>query len=347
MRRLFCLLLPLLLSQCAVRKLEKSQLPNALPIAVSNNAVAYLNINGQHQFYTFNGLKPGRTYQEITNQAFVWHSGEWHDLNVPAEQLPVLASVAVSVKDSVYLFGGYTVAADHSEKSIPNVWRIDGFSHQWQAMPAMPTPVDDAVALVYQDRYIYLISGWHDVDNVSLVQVFDTETKTWQQATEFPLPPVFGHAGGIVENQMIVCDGVKVVWQGDKKQFLPSPECALGFIDEQDISKIHWQKIPHHSGTAFYRMAASRHNKGQVYFAGGSDNPYNYDGIGYDGTPSKPSSTIRIYDFQRNQWRSSEAAIPKTMDHRGLLSTPAGVFILGGMAENQTVVNKIIKIKEE
>lgn len=346
MNKIIWFLLPLLLCQCAVRQTEKPDLPSSLPIAVSNNAVAYLNINGQHQFYTFNGLKPGKTYQDITNQAFVWHSGEWHDLNVPVEQLPVLASVAVSVKDSVYLFGGYTVAADHSEKSIPNVWRIDGFSHQWQAMPAMPTPVDDAVALVYQDRYIYLISGWHDVDNVSLVQVFDTDTQTWQQATEFPLPPVFGHAGGIVEHQMVICDGVKVMWQGDKKQFLPSPECVLGVIDKVDISKIHWQKIPHHSGKAFYRMAASGDGNDGVYFAGGSDNPYNYNGIGYNDVPAKPSDDVRIYDLKLHQWITRQSAIPATMDHRSLLHTIDGFYILGGMKTDQMVVNRILKIEK-
>lgn len=26
----------------------------------------------------------------------------------------------------------------------------------------MPVPVDDSVALVYRDRYVYLVSGWHE-----------------------------------------------------------------------------------------------------------------------------------------------------------------------------------------
>ncbi|MEZ5472538.1 MAG: kelch repeat-containing protein [Marinicella sp.] len=160
------LLACLLLCQCAIKPVKQADLPAKLPFAVSNNAVAYLNLDNEHQLFTFNGLKSGKTYQDITKEAHVWRQGQWYAMDVPEEQLPVLASVAVSVKDAVYLFGGYTVAADHSEKSIPNVWRIDGYSHEWTVMPTMPTPVDDTVALVYKDRYIYLVSGWHDVDNV-------------------------------------------------------------------------------------------------------------------------------------------------------------------------------------
>ncbi len=322
------------------------KLPQQLPIAVSNNAVAYVSVDGKDQFYTFNGLLTGKTDQDITNQAFVWHSGEWNQLSVPASQPPVLASTAVTVGQHVYLIGGYTVAADHSEKSVPNVWQINAQSQQWNAMPTMPTPVDDTVALVYLNRYIYLISGWHDVDNVNLVQVFDTQQQSWHQATPFPLPPVFGHAGGIVGNQMVVCDGVKVLKSKEKKQFLPSPACAIGHISSDDFTQIEWQDIEHHSGTAYYRMAAAGKDVTQFYFIGGSDNPYNYDGIGYNNEPAKPSNQIRNYDSATDQWSVINADLPASMDHRALLNTPHGLVILGGMAEKQTVIDRITYYKK-
>ena len=315
------------------------RLPQQLPIAVSNNAVAY--VAGSDQFYTFNGLLAGKTYQDITNQAYVWQAGQWSQLSVPTTQQPVLASTAVTVGQFVYLIGGYTVAADHSEKSVPNVWKIDSQTHQWHAMPTMPTPVDDTVALVYQNRYIYLISGWHDVDNVDLVQVFDTNNNTWHQATPFPLPPVFGHAGGIIGNQMVICDGVKVVKANDKKQFLPSPACALGQINADDFSQIEWQDMTHHSGTAYYRMAAASDNLSHFYFIGGSDNPYNYDGMGYNQLPAEPSNQIRSYDSANQQWLLLDNQLPASMDHRALLYTRHGMVVLGGMAEGQTVIDRI------
>ncbi len=339
----------LLLNACAMHSIEAEQtasLPLKLPMAVSNNAVAYVATAGGDQFYTFNGLLAGKTYQDITNHAYVWQSGQWHQLQVPAAQAPVLASTAVTVGQHVYLIGGYTVAADHSEKSIPNVWKIDAESHQWLAMPDMPTPVDDTVALVYQDRYIYLISGWHDVDNVDFVQVFDTLENTWHQATPFPLPAVFGHAGGIIDNQMVVCDGVKVIKAEEKKQFLASPACAIGHISTTDFTQIEWRNIAHHSGTAYYRMAATADDLNQIYFIGGSDNPYNYDGMGYNQLPAQPSSQVRIFDLTSQQWSTAVADLPASMDHRALLNTPYGLVILGGMAENQSVIDRITYYKK-
>ncbi len=61
----------------------------------------------------------------------------------------------------------------------------------------MPLPVDDAVSGVWRDSLIYLVSGWHDSDNVAAVQIYDPERNAWEQATPIPGPPVFGYAGGI------------------------------------------------------------------------------------------------------------------------------------------------------
>ncbi len=344
-KHVLLILLTGLLSHCTHRP-PVDLLPDKMPEAVANNATAYLQLKQQPQLYTFNGLQAGKTYKDVTKHAFVWQNSQWHKMNVPEVQSPVLASVAVTVKQSVYLFGGYTVAADHSEKSIPHVWKIDGKQisenplSEWLAMPTMPVPVDDAVALVYQQRYIYLISGWHDVDNVDRVQVFDTDTEEWFQASSFPLPPVFGHAGGIVDNHMIICDGVKVVKKLDEKQFKSSAECVLGVINPNDITDITWEQIPHHSGTAYYRMAATAVNN-QIVFAAGSDNPYNFNGIGYNGEPAKPSGAVRVYDLSSQKWSIINDKINPSMDHRALLNTPYGLLILGGMVAQQQVTDQI------
>lgn len=314
-----------------------------LPYPVSNHAVAQTQYKGEDQFFVFNGLTQNKTHADVTNQAWVWREKQWQALTVPQNQPAVLASVAATVNNQVYLFGGYTVAADGSEKSSPLVWKIDGDTLNWQAMPEMPTPVDDSVALVYQNRYIYLVSGWHDVDNVDFVQVFDTQNQIWQQASAFPLPAVFGQAGAIVDNLLLICDGVKVIYDEDKKkQFLPSPECAIGTIDDHDVTQVVWQKIDHYSGTAHYRMAATNNQHFGV-FVGGSVNPYNYNGVGYDGVPSQASSDIRIYDFNSRTWQTFEKQLIPNMDHRGLLKTHDEFIILGGMKTDQELSPQIIK----
>ena len=121
-----------------------------------------------------------------------------------------LASIAVTVDNMIYLFGGYTVTENHEEKSMPDVYRFDPETREFKLFTQMPISVDDTVALVYRNRYIYLVSGWHDVGNIADVQILDTKTKKWFFATPFPGKPVFGHAAGIIGNQIIVADGVKV-----------------------------------------------------------------------------------------------------------------------------------------
>ncbi|MGQ0733901.1 MAG: hypothetical protein ACT4QD_09625 [Acidobacteriota bacterium] len=39
-----------------------------------------------------------------------------------------------------------------------------------------------------------------------------------------------------------------------------------------------------------------------VMIAGGTMNPYNYNGVGYDGRPSEPAATTWIYDVTGDTW---------------------------------------------
>ena len=213
----------------------------------------------------------------------------------------------------------------------------------------MPTPVDDSVALVYKDRYIYLVSGWHNSGNVTNVQVLDTKTKAWFEATPFPGEPVFGHAAGIINNNIVIADGVKVakVIEG-RRQYEMSSVSYQGIIDPKNIKKIRWKKLPPHPGKAKYRMAAVGINSlQQVVFAAGSDNPYNYNGIGYNGTPSIPSNEVFSWDVNTHSWQVMNPLSVETMDHRGLLNINDTLYILGGMHSNQQVSNKVITYEVE
>lgn len=325
----------------------------ALPLPVSNNAVAGVAVGGRNYVFSFFGLGAGKTWRDTRKDAWVLETdssivpgnaltARWKripDLPGPGGRL---AATAVSAGNKVYVFGGYTVAGDGSEKSVPLVHALDPESLASSELSSMPVPVDDTVSLVYRDRYVYLISGWHDTDNVNLVQVYDTHTNSWFEATDFPGPAVFGHAGGIFENRILVCDGVKVVPLTDAKRlFKASPACFLGDIDRERPEVIRWQSIEHYSGTARYRMAAGAAG-GKIYFAGGSDNPYNYDGIGYNGVASEPSASVYAYDFTNNKW-SREKDLPfSSMDHRGLVSIAGGFAMIGGMGVEREVLARTV-----
>lgn len=333
-------------------RLVEETLP-ALPQAVSNNAVALrIGDDGIH-LYSMLGLKAGKTWQDTSSEAMHYSSekggadGAWHKINAIPGGKGRLAASAVAVAGEVYVFGGYTVAEDGSEQSIPAVYRLQRESDRWQHYSDMPVPVEDSVLLVYQDRYIYLVSGWHDLGNVNLVQVLDTANGTWQQATPWPGAPVFGHAGGISGRRILVCDGVRIVYEkgSSGRQFLPSRECWLGQISAGNFREIRWQPIEPHPGLPRYRMAAADDGADRVFFAGGSVNPYNFNGIGYDGVPSQPEGTVFSYKLISAQWECHGALSVASMDHRGLPRHDGWFYIVGGMRKGQEVSAGVVRFK--
>jgi len=320
-----------------------------LPESVSNNAVA--KVNTQHGSYllSFMGLGEPKDYKSIHNKlwALKLNDDHWQEKSpVPSSINPKgrLASIAVGIGEYAYLFGGYTVDKNHTEISSPDVYRYDIENDQYIKLKPMPVPVDDSVALVYQQRFIYLISGWHNDGNVNLVQVYDIETDVWRQASPFLGLPVFGHSGGIASNTMLVCDGVTVVahkvMDEKRRSFEGVAQCLKGTIDITDPLKIDWRIVKHPTGKGRYRMAATSIGN-DIVFLGGSTNPYNYNGIGYNGTPSEASNQYWIFNIPSNSWKKLTSKI-KTMDHRGLIQVDDQLLTIGGMNNNQQVINKVI-----
>ena len=316
-----------------------------LPASVTNNGVAIATVSDQTLLFSFNGLASGKTHKDIHNQAYSVNlaTGKQKRLSSVPGDKGKLASIAVTIKNRIFLIGGYTVAADHSEISTPEIVEYLPSDDSYQAITNMPVPVDDTVALVYQQRYLYLVSGWHDTDNVALVQVYDVEQERWFYATPFPGAPVFGHAGGIVDNQLLIVDGVKVnTLVNGKKRYVPSNENWMGQINPTDPKIIEWKKVQKHPFAPLYRMASTGiKNRNEVVFAGGSDNPYNYNGVGYDGAPSEPSPAVFGFNFINLSWSVYKPLVQPSMDHRGLLTHLDEMFILGGMGAKQKVLSRV------
>jgi N-acetylneuraminic acid mutarotase len=317
-----------------------------MPIAISNNAVASVLIEGTPMLYSFFGLTSGKTHRDITRTALEYSAASkaWKRLpDVPVAQ-GRLASVAAVASGQIYLFGGYTVAGDGSEVSTSEVLRFDPVRHRYTQVAAMPTPVDDSVALVHNDRHIYLVSGWHQDKNVALVQIYDTQTNQWSRATDFPGTPVFGHAGAIMGDQFLVCDGVRLDIVQGKRNFSASAECWHADIDADNVSHITWTRAVNHAGAPRYRMGASADAKRKaLLFAGGSSNPYNFNGIGYNGTPSPASAQVDAFDLASKQWRKLPNLSHPSMDHRGLLPSGDSFYLVGGMREGQAISNEVLR----
>jgi len=318
----------------------------ALPIRVSNNAVTAVTKQDRQYVVSFAGLGAGRSSDDTLAVTLILDSdsGRWRQsAPLPGAQ-GRLAAAAASTNGIAYVFGGYTVAADGTEVSTPWVHAFDPETEEFSSRKDMPVPVDDAVSFAYQDRYIYLLSGWHDLGNVNLIQRYDTQTDTWVQATPIPGTALFGHAGGIVANRIVYCDGVAVKSVTDQRQkFVASDECFLGIIDENDSRRIDWRRVDSHPGLPRYRMASTGIvSLNAVLFIGGSENPYNYNGIGYNTEPSEPAADALLFDIGTLSWQVLPLSNAPTMDHRGLVSFDGSWLTVGGMLINQQVTDQVV-----
>jgi N-acetylneuraminic acid mutarotase len=340
------LLILLNLASAAVAETNSLNIP-ALPEVVSNNGVAQVTTKSGDYLISFMGLGKEKDYKAVHNKVWALKLGDdnWQSKKaVPSSINPVgrLASTAIGVGQYAYVFGGYNVDAKHTEVSSPDVYRYNVETDTYKKLAPMPVPVDDSVALVYQNRYLYLVSGWHNDGNVNLVQIYDIKTNQWHQASPFLGQPVFGQAAAITGNAMLVCDGVAVQPNiGKRRSFVGVAQCLLGKIKPDNIEKIDWRVVEHPTKKSRYRMAATGVNN-KIYFIGGSENPYNYDGMGYNGVASPASNAIWTFDVEKERWQISSSKT-KTMDHRGLINIDNRLLTIGGMNNQQQVINSVVE----
>ncbi|MCK0068762.1 Kelch repeat-containing protein [Kordiimonas laminariae] len=330
-----------MLTVAEVDQAEQKCLP-PMPVPHANNAIAGGVMHDKMHLFSFAGLKAGKTWQDTSKEAYMFVEGRegWERLpDLPVEE-GRLAATAELVNERIYYFGGYTVAEDGSEKSTPENFEYNPYDRTYVRIPDMPVPTDDAVSFVYQNRYIYLVSGWHDVGNIRDVQVYDIKDKRWFKATDYPGTPVFGHAGGIVGNRFVIADGVAVVGRDEKgrRKFDTVNEGWMGTIDPANPTKITYRRLPQLPGRGHYRMAGEGDREGnRILFAGGTPTAYNYSGIGYDGTPATPKAHVFAWDFNRDNWVALEDKVTPTMDHRGLLRWQDDWLTIGGLYKDQRV----------
>ncbi len=323
-------------------------LPN-LPVAMSNNATAIIHSDNATILFSFKGLGKGKRWQDTSLDSFALTLGNdnsWRRIAPVPGDVGELAATAITLGDKVYVFGGYTVAEDHAEISVARSYEYTQETNEYTLIPEIPVAVDDSVSFTVADRYIYLISGWHNSGNVNLSQVYDTIEKRWFQATPYPGTPVFGHAGAAAGDRFVVCDGVeKIVPIEGRHKYQAVNSCFKGEVDPIRPHVIKWRRIKPHPGKPLYRMAAGgfKGHRDWIVFVGGSDNPYNYDGIGYDTVPSEPSALVMAFSLDDSKWYNVGILEQASMDHRGLLTSGSQFFIVGGMTTGQEVTNNVIE----
>jgi hypothetical protein len=319
-----------------------------MPAAVSSNAVA--SLKSGTLLFSMMGVGPRKTWDDITNQVYVLHlsSGRWSDGRPVPGVVGRLGACAAGAKGQVFLFGGYVVDAQGNEITLPdaNSYLPDG--QKWYRAADIPVAVDRAVIGVNHDRYIYLVGGRSKAGPVNNVQVYDVEKDLWSQATPMPGAAVFGHAGGLVDDTIIYVGGAMKSASGTPA-YVASEEAWAGKIDRKDPNKIEWRKLPAHPGPAHFGIAAGPADReAKIFFSGGSASLHNYKGLGYDGKPVELSTFTFVFDVHSNRWEEiSEDTYDPRMDSGGVVGTPLGPLVFGGMAKGQAVTARVATLPKK
>lgn len=322
-----------------------------LPLPLANNAVAAAAIDGRPHLFSFLGLGPDRDYRAISQAAFAHdpETGQWERLPDVPGQVGRLAATAQAIGGHVFIFGGYEVAAGGQETTSPATDIYIASERRYERGADAPVPLDDTVSGVWRNRLIYLVSGWSTDRTVPTVQAYDPAADRWLAATPIPGTPVFGHAGGLIDDTLVYCGGAKMLdaTTPPTPKYAASAECYRGDIDPADPAVIAWRAIASHPGAARYRAAAGPVRTAAVagiLFVGGTANPYNYNGIGYDQRPSSPEAASWIYDPARDTWTAGPVFDTPTMDHRGLVHASNAWWMIGGMAGGQAVTTRVTRL---
>jgi len=317
----------------------------ALRVPVSSNAVATVKIHGRLLLFSFMGIGPSKSWDAVTTNAFYldldWE--KWYPVNPVPGPVGRLGASAIGARNTVFLFGGYVVDSQNGGMVVPDVNAFLPITSHWFRGADIPVPVADAVIGLYRDRYVYLIGGRSNSGPVSNVQIFDAAKGTWSKGTPMPGNPVFGHAGGVLDDTIIYVDGAYRNPSAAAPVYLPSDQCWMGKIDHHDPTKIAWSKLPNHPGPARFGIAAGASDSDRkIYFSGGTDNPDSYTGMGFDGKPSEPSSVTFDFNLREGKWEMLDNQTTNSaMNTGGILITDKGLAIAGGLTKGQQVTSRV------
>jgi N-acetylneuraminic acid mutarotase len=338
MKKIPVLLLPVL---CAVLLLAAQPKFPTMPAPVSGNAVA--SLKGGLELYSLMGIGNKKTWDDITSRVYSFHlsGAKWMEVRPVPGVAGRLGASAIGVRGQIFVFGGFVVDGHGAEMTVPDVNSYVADEHRWYRAADLPVPVDSAVIGEDRDRYIYLVGGKSKNGPVNNVQVYDAVKNTWSEATPLPGSPVFGLAGGVADEAIVYVDGAKKN-TGAGSPYVASDECWIGKIDKKDPNKIEWSKLPPHPGSARFGIVAGARN-GKVLFSGGSPSVHNYKGLDAEGKPVDISTVTFGFDVRANKWETiDEETYDARTDSRGILSTPVGPVILGGIVSNQAPTARVL-----
>ena len=319
-----------------------------MPEAVSNNAVTSAMVGEVPYVYSFGGIDSTKLFSGIHLRSYRLQTNTnlWEALPALPDTLGKIGVGASTVKNRIYIMGGYHVLASGAEVTSNKVHVFDPQLNTFlpDATP-LPVPVEDHVQVVWRDSLIFVITGWSNNNNVANVQLFNPATNAWQIATPVPNNSdfkVFGASGVVVGDTIYYAGGAKF-----GAAFPLGTSFRKGAINPNDPTQITWIADENLSFTG-YRMGASSYQNKALWF-GGALVSYNYDGIAYNGSGGVPAlDRIQVYHPTTNQLNSINGVMPALMDLRGVAKIAPNRFVIaGGMGVDQLTSRKTMLLTVE
>lgn len=317
-----------------------------MPEPVSNNAVCEGQNGDSSLLLSFGGIGPNKNRLAIHQRCFRYNSTSDKWMNCPdlPDTLGKIAAAASSVGDTAYIIGGYHVLKGGREVSSDRVHRyvISKNTFITDGEP-IPKAIDDQVQMVWKNRFIYVITGWRNTENVVDVWLYDTRNNSWSACTALPEKTsryaAFGASGTILGDTIYYYSGA-----GMGFNFPGTRVLRKGYIDQNDPTQIAWSFSEPVGAQTAYR-SASFSSTAMAHWIGGSVETYNYDGLAYkDGRGVEPASTVQSYHPKKGQWTSEPLDLP--MDLRGLAKVGnSTLLVAGGMEKGQKVSAKTFKVE--
>ncbi len=329
------------------------ELPS-MPESVSNNAVTHGKIKGVPHLYSFSGIDSTKAFSGIHKKGFRYNTQTqiWDRINDLPSGNGRIAAGASTVKNKIYIIGGYEVMPNGSEISFDKVHIYDPETNEYLADGApIPVPIDDHVQAVYNDSLIFVVTGWTTSGHVDNVQIYDPANDVWTVGTPVPSAldyEAFGASGSIIGDTLYYAGGARA-----GSSFPATTFIRKGYIDRNDPTNIEWSGSSGVPATKCYRSAAFSNGR-EMYWIGGSDVTYNFDGIAYNGSGGVNPRLQATYfaPTEQNVPVFSNDDFPPVMDLRGIglfegnaAFTARTGIIAGGMLENQEVTNKVYEIR--
>ncbi|AUZ28755.1 DUF1668 domain-containing protein [Bacillus subtilis] len=218
----------------------------------------------------------------------------------------LFASTAV-VGDKIYVIGGVNDSAKPQAQTFVYDPKLD----KWEKKKEMPTPRQGASIAVI-DKKIYVIAGLSTQGTVKTVEIYDTETDTWEKTTDYPNKEIWENttSASVIDNK------IYVVSYNEKKEnnfYMYDPET------KQWLAKKSFPKAEHGFLTSVI--------DGKLYVAGG----YYYNNY---------YNNIFEYDPKTDQWNQKADLKDKVRLGSSAVYNDQ-FFIVGGETAGAKLTNKI------